>query len=222
MNLVVPPAWRLVGVEVRAFDRARPLGWFGRAAFAAGTGLALVAFHRRVHPSGRAMCLLGPCPGRIAAVIGGVLVVLAVVAALSPVAAGTVLVAISLLALPSAVRAVRGLPATAALRHASPPGRHVYLHSLASTKPGDGAELLRMVTAEADDKGWSIVLDAGNVALVGYYERFGFQARCRPVRGPNGGQRVRMWRPAPEPGRVNKNTNKNTYNDNDTKEKRRP
>jgi hypothetical protein len=219
MNLVVPPAWRLVAVEVRAFDRARPLNRLGRATFAAATGLAVVAFHRRVHPSGRAICLLGPRPGRIAAVIGGVLVVLAVVAALSPVAAATVLAATSLLALPSAVRAVIGLPEAAALRRASPPGRHVYLHSLASTKPGDGAELVRMVTAEADEKGWSIVLDAGSVALVRYYERFGFQARSRPVRAPHGGERVRMWRPALEPGCTNENAHNNTNN---TNEKGRP
>jgi hypothetical protein len=210
MSLVVPSAWRLVGVEVQAFDRARPLSWFGRIAFAGATGLALVAFHRRVHPSGRAMCLLGPRPGRIAAATAGVLLALAAVTVLSPVGAGAVLAVTALLALPSAVRAVRGLPAAAALRRASPPGHHVYLHSLASTKPGDGAELLRMVTGEADDKGWSIVLDAGSLGLVRYYERFGFQARCGPVLAPGGGQRVRMWRPACPPSRANcANTNHN-------------
>jgi len=71
--------------------------------------------------------------------------------------------------------------------------RRVYVHSVASTRPGAGAELMTSLAGEADQKGWLLVLDAGNERLGTYYSRFGF-ARGGAVKMPDGNLRVRMWR----------------------------
>ena len=60
------------------------------------------------------------------------------------------------------------------------------MHSVASQLPGAGAQLLRGLTQEANDKGWSLVLDASNERLVQYYEQFGFVVRGAGVRMPDG------------------------------------
>jgi predicted N-acetyltransferase YhbS len=89
------------------------------------------------------------------------------------------------------------------LGRTGPPGhRHqVYVHSVASTRPGAGAELMASLAGEADQKGWLLFLDAGNEELGTYYSRFGF-ARAGAVRMPDGTVRVRMWRqPQDEQGR---------------------
>jgi hypothetical protein len=71
----------------------------------------------------------------------------------------------------------------------------VFLHSLASTQPGAGAELVRSVTDEADQKGWTISLEAASEELAHYYECLGFQAQGVPVPVPGGGRHVSMCRP---------------------------
>jgi hypothetical protein len=47
--------------------------------------------------------------------------------------------------------------------------------SMASVEHGEGSYLLRQVAAEADRENWVLVLEAANSALVGYYQRFGFE-----------------------------------------------
>ena len=185
----------LVGVEVRAFGRARPAGWFGRLTLTLGSSVALFAFERRIHPSGGAVCLLGARPGRVALGIGGFWVALVAVGGASRPAAAALLAAIAVLSLPSALRATIELPAQLRLRRATPSGRRVYLHSLASVEPGAGAELMRLVAREADEKGWSLVLDAGNQELARYYRRFGFVAPWGDAPPPAPSRRVHMWRP---------------------------
>jgi hypothetical protein len=101
--------------------------------------------------------------------------------------------AIVLLLAPLAVRGTVMLPATVRLRRTGPPGRHLYVHSVASTRPGAGAELLASLATEADQKGWSLVLDADNKKLETYYVRFGF-ARSGRTGMPARAGRVRMWR----------------------------
>jgi hypothetical protein len=120
---------------------------------------------------------------------------LVAVGAASRPAAAALLAAIAVLSLPSALKATIELPAQLRLRRAPASGRHVYLHSLASVEPGAGAELMRLVAREADEKGWSLVLDAGNEQLARYYRRFGFVAPRGDAPAPAADRRVRMWRP---------------------------
>jgi len=191
--------WRLVRVEVNAFNRTLPMTRGARIAFAGETSLALWAYHRRVHPSGRAVCLLGLRPGRVVAAAAAFTLTIGALGALAPMAAGAVCTCIAAVLSPSAARAARALPARSRLRQASRPGPHVFLHSLASTQPGAGAELVRSVTDEADQKGWTISLEAASEQLADYYECLGFQAQSAPVPVPGGGRHISMCRP-PAPG----------------------
>jgi hypothetical protein len=186
---------RLLRVEVMAFDRALPRTWGARIAFAGETSLTLWAYHRRVHPSGRAVCLLGLRPGRVGVVVAAFTLSIGAMGALAPMAAGAVCACIVAVLLPSAARAIGALPARSRLRQGSRPGPHVFLHSLASTQPGAGAELVRSVTDEADQKGWTISLEAASEELAHYYECLGFQAQGVPVPVPGGGRHVSMCRP---------------------------
>jgi len=188
------PAWQLVRVVLCAFNRVEPKGRLARVAFAVATVIALGAYERRVHPNGTAICLLGPRPVRIAGVGTGLVVVLGIVGAACPWLWIGLMVLIVTIFVVVAVPTLRKLPAYVRLRQVSPAGRHVYLHSLASTHPGSGAELLARVAEEADFHGWSLLLDAESEKLVSYYERFGFLPQGAPVRLPNGGSCVRMWR----------------------------
>jgi hypothetical protein len=97
--------------------------------------------------------------------------------------------------LPGSVATVRRFPEPHQPRRLSPGEKHIYVHSLASTLSGAGADLLRTLTREADEKDWLLVLDANNERLMRYYRDFGFEARGSAVRSPDGGGPVRMWRP---------------------------
>jgi len=102
-----------------------------------------------------------------------------IIGALSPWAGGALLVLTASVFLPLAARATVALPATRRLHRIGPPGRYVYVHSVASTRPGAGAELLASLTVEADEKGWMLALDAGNETLGTYYSRLGFAPGVR-------------------------------------------
>ena len=188
--------WDLVGVELHAFGRFERLRHLHRVAFMAGMAMAMWAYERHVHPSGRAVCLLGPRPARIAAATTGLVLAFGLVAAMSQAVAEGLLAAVALVLLPLAIPAARALLASARLRRLTPSRGRVYVHSLASTEAGKGADLLRSITKEADEKGLSLVLDAENERLARYYEAFGFQRRGTAVRMPNGAFRIRMWRPS--------------------------
>jgi hypothetical protein len=198
--------WRLVRVELAAFSRFEDRSTFERLALApcrvVAVTTAMLAYDRRVHPSGRAVCLLGPRRARTAAGAIGALPAIGVVGAMAPVLA-EVLVGTFLLVvfLPLAVQAVRAWPANMQLGRFTPPVRHVYLHALASGEPGAGAKLLRSVVAEADAGGLALVLDADNGTLARYYGQSGFTPLGAPVRMPAGSYRVRMWRPAAQGAR---------------------
>ena len=160
----------------------------------AGMLVALGAFERRVHSSGQAVCLLAPRWPRLAIFTAGGVVGVGIIGALSPALGGALLALTALAFLPLAVRAAIALPATRRLHRIGPPGRHLYVHSVASTRAGAGAELLGSLAVEADEKGWLLALDAGNASLETYYSRFGF-TRGGAVRMPDGRRQVRMWRP---------------------------
>ena len=160
---------------------------------------AMLLYDRRAHPGGEAVCLLGLSWRRLLAVSATV-ALSGVTASLlwRPLGVGA-LGTLAALFTPYLVRSLMAVPVTLRLRRLSPPGKYVVIRSLASTRSGAGAELLCSVLGEADEKRWSILLDAGNEALVPYYERFGFVARGAGVVTPGASTKVRMWRPAPRP-----------------------
>jgi hypothetical protein len=184
--------WQAVRVEVDAFGRGRGLRPPRRLALAWKNALATLFYKRRAHPSGQAVCLLGPRRALVGLVGVSVLAVGTSLGALAPVPALAVLSAAAAALLPRLVlRSARSLPSKWRWRRLAPRGRRVYLRSLASTQKGAGAELLAAVVEEADLRGWTLVLDAADEALVRYYERFGFvSAGCLG----RSGRGARMWR----------------------------
>jgi hypothetical protein len=187
--------WHLAGVEIRAFgDRNAGSLWW-RLVFRAAILLSLVAYARRVHPSGQALCLLWLRPWRCVGGIAGLLLIVCTAGAISPVLGAVLVAAIAVVLGPCAISAVKLRPEWKELSRRTPPGRHVYVHSVASQLPGAGAQLLRALALEADENGWSMVLDASNEKLVRYYQQFGFVPRGPGVRMPHGARHVRMWRP---------------------------
>ncbi len=193
--------WQLAGVEVRAF-RGRDAGSVpGRVVFRAAILLSLVAYARRVHPSGRALCLLWLRPLRVVVAMMALISLVCAAGALYSVLGVAIAAVMAAALLPFTVGAVKARPGRKELAKLTPPGRHVYVHSVASQLPGAGAQLLRGLTQEADDKGWSLVLDASNEKLVRYYQQFGFVVRGAGVRMPDGARYVRMWRPPVTPER---------------------
>lgn len=198
-----PGFWRCLRVEATAFRaRKRRDGIAGPARGLAGLAaiaLALWAYERRASPNGRAVCLLGPRWPRLVAGGLGAILAAGVVGALCPVAAYLVVASISACLFPVVVRAVRAVPAGRSLPAMAPLGPHLYLHSLASTAPGAGAELVQLVSRETDAAGRALVLDAGNEKLLHYYEALGFRALGPWAPMPKGEARVRMWRPVGGP-----------------------
>jgi hypothetical protein len=87
-----------------------------------------------------------------------------------------------------------------ALYRCRPAGRVVIVHTMASVEPGAGADLLKTVTDEADDSGWTLTLDAANERLASYYRQFGFVATGPAVMMPWGEANVPMARPPRTPG----------------------
>lgn len=68
---------------------------------------------------------------------------------------------------------------------------------LASVRRGAGAELMWHLAAEADRRGWVLVVDAASVSLSHYYEQFGFVGQCQAIvaeTSGRGGRRARMVR----------------------------
>ncbi|MGP8205252.1 MAG: hypothetical protein ACLQVK_04200 [Acidimicrobiales bacterium] len=197
----VPSMWQLADVEALAFRGDGGGTVTSRLAFKTATLIALSAFDRRVHPSGQAVCLLAPRWLRLVSSTTGAVVLAGLIGAVWPPLGGALLVLTAVVLLPLAVRATVALPARRRLRRVGPPGRrrYVYVHSVASTRPGAGAELMTSLAGEADQKGWLLVLDAGNESLGAYYAKFGF-ARGGAVRMPDGTVQVRMWR-QPQHGR---------------------
>ena len=193
--------WQLAGVEVRAFAGRDTGSVPERVVFRAAILLSLIAYARRVHPSGRALCLLWLRPLRVLVAMMGLILLVCTAGAVYYILGVAISAVMAAALLPFAIGAVRARPGRKELAKLTPPGRHVYVHSVASQLPGAGAQLLRGLTQEANDKGWSLVLDASNERLVQYYEQFGFVVRGAGVRMPDGARHVRMWRPPVTPER---------------------
>ena len=193
--------WHLAGVEVRAFGGRDARTFLRRALFRTAMLLSLVAYAKRVHPSGQALCLLWLRPWRFLGGIAALLLVVCTTGALYPVLGAVLVVVITAVLLPCVIGTVKARPGWKELAKLTPPGRHVYVHSVASQLPGAGAEVLRGLALEADEERWSLVLDASNEKLVRYYEQFGFRALGPGVQMPDGARHVRMWRPPITPER---------------------
>jgi hypothetical protein len=195
--------WHLADVEARAFRPTQDPGRVRRLRSKMAILLTLILYERRTHPSGQAVCLLGLRRTRFCIVVTGVVVLVLAATAVSPYLGSALAATLIGLLSPGGMQAGRALGAEARLRRLTPPGAHVHVHSVASTLPGAGAELLRELAREADSKGWSLVLDTGNDKLAKYYENLGFVALRPAVQMPDGSSHLRMWRPAPAVDRGN-------------------
>lgn len=191
--------WSLAGVEARAFAPGRRQRYVNQCVVRALMLLALISYERRTDLSGDAVCLLHPRRFRQLAT-GTVIGLLAcLIAGASPVAAIAGVILLVSAVGPKTVRSgLASVRRPSSHRHV-PKGSYVYVHSVASVRPGAGAELLESLAREADSKGWSLLLDADNERLVSYYGRFGFvrgDGDMAEKAGP-----VRMWR-SPLSGKV--------------------
>jgi hypothetical protein len=188
--------WDLAGVQASAFNRGNGLVRRRPLTLRLTMFLALAVYERRTHPSGQAVCLLGLRRRRLSAFVAGLVLSVIGVGLLLPYAGIALATVIVALLLPGSLEALGARAGKKQLGRLMPSGQHRYLHSLASTLPGAGAELLREVTGEADRKGWTLSLDTSNEKLVSYYVKFDFSALGPAVPMPDGGCHVRMWRPA--------------------------
>jgi hypothetical protein len=203
------PLWHIAGVAVDAFaDQPQT-----RAQWPVARRLCLrmvltcsvFAGTVRTNPAGSALCLLSGVPGR-PRWKGPLLTVLLFLVASALVAAVSLIfwVVAGLVAGffgPQWVLSVRSRRARRVLIHGSPRDPYVGVHTVASVAPGEGRKLLLELNAEADEKGWTLVLDAANSALAGYYAGLGYTAIAGPVRMPWNESVVRMCRrPAPSRG----------------------
>jgi hypothetical protein len=192
-------AFSLARVVVGAFGRFERHGALGAWQLWVGALAGLWLYERRVHTSGKAVCLLGMRRRSVAFGTVALVVVAGLLGATSALAVEGLAVVVVLTFLPFAWRGVREMPARVRLSAVTPAGPNIYLHSFASVERGAGAELLRQVCKDADDAGAPLALDASAPRLVEYYRTFGFLVCGNPVRFPDGNELQRMWRP-PELG----------------------
>jgi hypothetical protein len=194
-------AWKLAGVEARAFCPRGRAAILRQIPLRTTMFLALTVYERRTHPSGQAVCLLGLRRVRLCVGLASLVLLICVAGAISPYAGGTLALILIALLLPGSIGGVRRFPERRHLGRLTPPKKHIFVHSLASTLPGAGADLLGTLTREADERGWPLVLDADNERLTRYYADFGFVALATAIRTPDGSGPVRMWRrPSPLEG----------------------
>jgi hypothetical protein len=186
--------WELAGVEARAFATRDGQSVMRQFPMRVTMLLALAVYERRTHPSGRAVCLLRLRRRRLWVGLSCLALLICVAGALSPYAGATLALVLIAVSLPASVGALRRFPERRQLEQLTSSEKQVYVHSLASTLPGAGADLLRTLTREADEKVWPLVLDANNERLTRYYSEFGFVAAGSATRRPDGNCPVRMRR----------------------------
>lgn len=169
--------WQLAGIEAKAFRPRSRYSLVRHLVFRLAMIVVLLGYQRRVHPSGRALCLLEVKRGRQVCFVLAIALASALLAGAVPVAAlgfsGVLLGA----GTPGLLRKVRWRRAARRLQGQWDGGPVVRLHSLASVEPGAGAELVSLVMQEMAERQRSLVLDAANDRLAQYYESLGFE-RC--------------------------------------------
>lgn len=202
-------SWALAGVEADAFAntpqvRAQLRLW-RHGCLRVGMWLILLVCDRRVNEDATALCLFAPLTFRkqvrALARLGALgLVVTAGAVAIAlvwPPLVWLLALGFLLLVTPCARSGWANRRAKAALESFGPDGPAIYVHSVARVpgpeEKGAGARVMQALTAEAEEKGWRLVLDAGDRKLVDYYRRFGFEPAGEPV-SLTWGTAVRMVR----------------------------
>lgn len=189
--------WTLCAVETEAFAPRGTCGPCRRTWVRAMMLVALATHDRRAHESGQAVCLLKLRRLRMVAVLGGLAMAVVLVCGASPPISALLAVTAPAALARTAYRAWQSAPkGTGALT--VPRGRgFVPVRCLASVRRGAGAELMGHLAAEADGRGWVLVVDAASVGLCHYYEQFGFVGQCRTMvaeTSGRGSRRARMVR----------------------------
>ena len=206
-----PGAWAVSGVLAVAFSNSPLYRGMPRSLLRLLMVATALTGEWRVNSEGTAVCFINTPArrsklimwGLTGATIASLLILLAVP---WPGWVGVAVLAVAMVALWSLRRVVKpswaSMRAQRKLRGRRPAGPTVLLHSVASVEPGAGARLLRAVGAEADRRGWTLVLDAANEQLVAkVYRPVGFEVTGEPVAMPWGDRRVPMARFArPEGG----------------------
>ena len=199
-----PGALRLARVEVTAFGdspmcRAQ---WPVARRFGLWLNMAVNLFvlERRSAEDGTAVCLLGRLSPAVVlrglSLTVGFLFIGAVLVAWAPISALGFVVLGLFLCLPTWRLRRLSAPARAVLAQSAPGPDWVEVHSVASVSPGAGRQLLEALCVEADDRAWTLYLDAGNLRLVDYYAALGFEAVSDAAVMPWGEAVTRMVRPA--------------------------
>ncbi|HVA44472.1 MAG TPA: hypothetical protein VNF50_13400 [Acidimicrobiales bacterium] len=197
------PGWvALSGLAVRAFaDQPQSkMQWPVARPFClrALVLLSILTSDVRVHPDGQAFCLLArPSVRRdvlAVSLMAAAVAALAGMVVAAPILFWVVVVAILVLILPSLRLSLLAHRAHKVLARSSPTRPYVGVHTVTSTCPGHGRQLMADLGREADSKGWTLVLDAANEALAGYYSDLGYMSLSRPVLMPWGERAVRMSR----------------------------
>jgi hypothetical protein len=199
--------WQAAGTLTRAFEgrpvcaglrrwQLRPMFW-----------VQLVLGEWRCNESGSAVCCLSRGSAWVRAkAIAATLLLLGVCAVLVAFPAITwpvvLVLAVTALAFwPLAKRSFAGRRARAELARNRPAGRSVLVHSVASLAAGAGRDLMARLNAEADGRGWRLMVETANDVLVDYYRQLGYVEVGRPVVMITGDISVTMCR-APRPLRV--------------------
>ena len=160
--------------------------------------LSILTSDVRVDSEELAFCLLSRPSIRRDLLAGGL--VAAALAALAgmvvavPILFWIVVTMILVLVLPSLRLSLMANRAHTVLAQSSPVKPYVGVHTVTSTRKGAGRQLMTDLGREADQKGWTLVLDAANEALADYYADLGFSRLCEPVLMPWGERAVRMSR----------------------------
>lgn len=197
-----PGIWALATVATAAFQ-GQPqtrLQWplARRTCLRFMITLSILLADRRVHPSGRALCLLvrskNDHAGRAVALALSGLVVLGGLVLLAPWAFWAVAIAAAVLLGPQLLVSLRAHSARGQLAGTDLKGQCVGVHTVSSVLPGAGRQLMQSLNEEADRKGWVLMLDAANEPLAAYYAGLGYVAVSDPVPMPWGESTVRMMR----------------------------
>lgn len=197
-----PRLWALAGVEAAAFaGKPQSLGshWpvLRRPVVRGEMWVTLLCCERRVSEFGLSLLMLNPRSGWAWLRVVARLVVLALVVVPMMFLVSAVLfalwqplvflpvVALLLVVAPLGWSGFRNRRGRAELKSFGPGRPSVFVHSVARVltpeAKGAGETVMRALTAEADEKGWRLVLDAGHENLVRYYRQFGFGPIGHPV-----------------------------------------
>ena len=197
-----PSIWQLTRLGLQAF-RDQPqtrMQWpiFRSLCLRVLLIVSVSTAERRVHPDGDAFCLLTTRSRRGEAVTAFAAAALAapiiLLVAFLPIVFWLVVLALAVLLTPSGILSARTHRYRERLAASAPAGPLVGIHTVTSSVRGHGAELMDMVTREADSSSWTLVLDAANDRLADYYSRFGFQPCGEGVVMPWGERVIRMVR----------------------------